>query len=420
MKKDEEKPPVEVGHFHTTEVAEAGDGGARSLSDVVVPANRPKPTCPQLMTGSRLDKAVGVLPNHWLKIGRHPKAHLLLNNAGVSRNQCSVRWDTHERKVELRVECETGTLVNGRPFSLDRVMLEHGDRIRILGKGQIFDFIVDLRPVGLGFGDPRQRAREGQKASVAPKQRRDRLRALLVQLNKYVDKAEGDAFRMEKEYYEIQTRRSVRVKELEKMRQEHRFYVEDEARLGKHLEDSRRDWLDRLDKDLVNNEESIKPIILDTADLQDKVEKLQLKKDELARSIHPERYAVADVTVNELEFNPKDDAAGHGSGAEDEEDAFAGLSGLEDNRASGNEASDDEQPMAGAGKATAAKVGSAPAPAGGLKREGGAPAGDDDEPLQPAPKRARPAGEEEGEEARAAGKGPTWVCEDKGATAAGT
>merc|ERR1719401_2646431 len=84
---------------------------------------------------------------------------------------------------------------------------------------------------------------------------------------------------------------------MEDMDRRHEFYIEDAKKLEKHLADSRQEWLDKLDRLHDHNEQDIQPAILECASLQDKVEKLQLKKDELARSIHPERYAVADVAM---------------------------------------------------------------------------------------------------------------------------
>merc|ERR1719401_844144 len=176
---------------------------------------------------------------------------------------------------------------------------------------------------------------------------------------------------------------------MEDMDRRHEFYIEDAKKLEKHLADSRQEWLDKLDRLHEHNEQDIQPAILECASLQDKVEKLQLKKDELARSIHPERYAVADVSggVNEIEFTPRDnepDANGRASD-DDEEDPFAGLGGLEENRASGAEASEPEDEVAKKVPPAQPEEPTKEAPnvqaAGGAA--GGDPSDDDDEALQP-------------------------------------
>lgn len=269
----------------------------------------------------------------------------MCNNAGVSRNQVSLKWDAHEKKVEMRLEAKSGTLVNGKEERSSRRLLEHGDRIRIIGKGQTFDFLLDLRPVGLGSGDPRYRARvAADKTKSGPTQRRDTLRAQLQHLEKAIAHLEGKAFEREQEYYEIVTQRRLRAQEQQERQDMHKYYVEDAIVLEGSLESGRQDWRDKLDAEHAANFDVVGPVIEETASLQDKLEKLQLKKDEVARSIHPEQYAVADVA---LSMNaPSDDEGGTPRAqaapddAEGEEDAFAGLSGLED-RGRGDSSDDD-------------------------------------------------------------------------------
>lgn len=313
---------------------------------------------PELVTGSRLDKTVQMHPGHWIKIGRNPKAHLMCNNAGVSRNQVSVKWDPHEKRVEMRLEAKSGTLVNGKEIRESRRLLEHGDRIRIVGKGQTFDFLLDLRPVGLGSGDPRYRARvAADKTKTGPTQRRDTLRAQMQHLQKAINNFEEKAFQREQEYYEIATRRRLREQEQAERKDQHKHYIEDAKVQMVVLDEGRKDWLSKLDDLHAGNEKETAPVIETTSQLQDKLEKLHLKKDELARQIHPEQYAVADIA---LSINQSEDEGSRSqrsrsqhsrprpatNDAEGEEDAFAGLSGLQDRRV--GESSDDEmlQPKA--------------------------------------------------------------------------
>lgn len=307
--------------------------------------------CPKLWAGTQLAKAVSLIPNRWLKIGRNPKATLLINNPGVSREHCSVRWDSHLRRVELKVDTLAGTLVNGVQAEGDRVILEHADRLRVVGKNKNFDFVVDLRPVGLGWGAPQKTAADAQKAKERPMYRRQMLRARLHKLEMDIRQADQKIMDAESEFYDLQTKREIRLRETSGLVDQHTFYIEDAKKLEAELENSRQAWLQKLEGEYKANEDAVRPIIQETGGLQDKIEKLQLKKDELSRSIHPELYAVADVAVLDIpspaaSFVTDAQDMVDGIGREDvegEDDAFAGLAGLEETRAAS--ASEDEAGM---------------------------------------------------------------------------
>jgi len=343
--------------------------------------------CPEVITGSRMQKPVKLPPNIWVKIGRQPKATLLISDPGVSRDQCSFKWDRYQRKVELRNDNGHGNYVNGVEVQEARLDLQHGDRVRIIGKTQPYEFLVDLRPVGLGFGDPRYVIRD--KASRDdPEKRNVRLREQLHTLELEIKKRKESNLQLDQEFYEIEMQRRLRKQEMEEKDELLKFYIEDTERLKEELEEKRQRWLERLEEEYRANQEEYMPLVQHLADLQDKLEKLQLKKDELARSIHPERYAVADVAM-ELPSPAISDrgstrsiARGEDSG---EEDAFAGLSGLEDNR----EASDveDKPPVKTQPKAEAAEE-----PTKVLKRESGEDSG------EPAAKQPRLHGDEREEQ----------------------
>lgn len=59
----------------------------------------------------------------------------------------------------------------------------------------------------------------------------------------------------------------------------------------------REDWLSQLQGLYKENDIVEKPIVGLSNELIEKLEKLQLKKDELERSLHPEKYMVADITA---------------------------------------------------------------------------------------------------------------------------
>jgi len=240
-------------------------------------------------------------PNRWVKIGRSKKAQLLLSNAGVSRNHCSIRWDRHLRAVELKDTSTGGTMVNGDLIKSGRHTLAHADRVRIEGKGAHYDFLLDLRPVGLGWADPREEQKGRQllwKKLKGPAllQRRDALRAQLAKLDADIQRCEKEAFEKEREFHQIAMRRNLRLQE-DKQRKEHfDKYTAGKKVLEELLKEGRENWLAKLKAESEANELEVKPLLELVAERQVKVEKLQLKKDELERTIHPERYAVADVS----------------------------------------------------------------------------------------------------------------------------
>merc|ERR1712060_533109 len=78
----------------------------------------------------------------------------------------------------------------------------------------------------------------------------------------------GEAFQKEKEFYEIATRRRLRSQEDKQKEEQYQQYLSGTEELHAQLQRGREEWLG------------------------------QLKKDELERSIHPEKYAVADVSCS--------------------------------------------------------------------------------------------------------------------------
>lgn len=322
-------------NFRTTEDVGGTDGlGTDGLGTDGLPRRRRHDGigCPELLVGSKLNKSVKLVPSHWVKIGRNPKATLMLNNPGVSRDHCSIRWDHHMKKVELRIETNAATHVNGEEAQQERTELKHADRIRIVGKGQTFEFVLDMRAANLAIGNPLELAAQDERAKARPVHRRDMLKKQLMKLDKDLREFDTKILEAETEYLEVQTRRSMRENELKEKEDHYKFYLEDTTRSQEELDASRENWLTKLRDEYKANEDSIRPIIEDTASLQDKVEKLQLKKDELARSIHPEQYAVADVAVMELPSPAPSEVSALQDDASGEEDAFAGLAGLEENR----------------------------------------------------------------------------------------
>jgi len=301
---------------------------------------------PLLLIGPRFDKSYALNANRWVKVGRSKKAQLMLVNTGISRNHCSFRWDRHRRLVELKDMSATGTLVNGTAVKGERHVLAHGDRLRVEGKGARYDFILDLRPVGGGLTDPREEPSGTQHwrklRGPALLQRRDQLKSQLVGYEENIARLERETFEKEKEFYEIATRRSLRMEEDKQRKTDLEKYILGTKELEFKLNEGRDTWLATLETEYAANENEVSPIMDKVAALQIKVEKLQLKKDELERTIHPEKYAVADVSRTgsfTLELPTPEPSVRDGNGSlaeaagplddiEGEEEAFADMPGM--------------------------------------------------------------------------------------------
>eukprot|EP00927_Polykrikos_kofoidii_P055897 TRINITY_DN50083_c0_g1_i1.p1 TRINITY_DN50083_c0_g1~~TRINITY_DN50083_c0_g1_i1.p1 ORF type:complete len:478 (+),score=79.94 TRINITY_DN50083_c0_g1_i1:94-1527(+) len=254
---------------------------------------------PILKVGSRLDQELRLKPYRWIKVGRSPHAQLLLKAPGISRTHCSLRWDPHSRHVELRDDSVTGTGVNGDTLKRSRRILKHGDRISIEGKGKKYVFVIDMRPVGLGFGDPCDMASPLRAAGIpglAPKiRRRDGLRSQLADLEAQLKGQERDNFEKERLYCELSARlatRRTQDKERENKLQEH---LQETQKLTDSLQSSREAWFATLHANQAANELEARPLAEQASDLQSKLEKLKLKKAELERSLNPEKFALIEA-----------------------------------------------------------------------------------------------------------------------------
>lgn len=142
------------------------------------------------------------------------------------------------------------------------------------------------------------------------------------------------AFEKEKEYWKIEARRRLRINEDRERDDKLNMYLKGAEELKRKLDEGREDWLEKLRKTAASNELEIQPFNEQTGELQIKIEKLQLKKDELERNLHPEQYAVADVPVGAALLDTEgassrgDDSGKHShrgddDGAEGEDELFA-------------------------------------------------------------------------------------------------
>jgi len=254
--------------------------------------------CPDLYVGSKLEKELPLKANTWIKIGRNSKAHLMLSDKGISSNHCQMRWDTYQKVVEVRDTSHTGTQLNGEVIRGVQRTVRHGDRVRVRGNGTQYEFVVDLRAILNGTGDPRKGLPAGMVGMrmggvVSLTSRRDKLRRQVTRLDTQIASLDAKALEREKEYYEILTRRRLRDQDMEEKEKQIMMYLKGAEDLTKHLVDSREEWLERLRVRNVENQEDMAPLLDQTGDLQQKIDKLKMKKAEIERSLHPENYATA-------------------------------------------------------------------------------------------------------------------------------
>eukprot|EP00933_Yihiella_yeosuensis_P071333 TRINITY_DN79535_c0_g1_i1.p1 TRINITY_DN79535_c0_g1~~TRINITY_DN79535_c0_g1_i1.p1 ORF type:complete len:426 (-),score=127.04 TRINITY_DN79535_c0_g1_i1:73-1350(-) len=283
---------------------------------------------PELLVGPRFKKAMRLSPGVWMRIGRDKQESAIwLDDTGVSRRHFSIRWDAKSRTVEIKDSSHSGTLVNGQVVINDRRPLQHGCNVRIEGKRTRYEFILDLRPVNLAMSDPLTVSTSGgQGTSKSLIHKRDQLRSQVRQLEELLFNKETQIFDQEQKFYEIASRSMKRGQEDKAMEEKHAMIIEEERELTMKIKEGRKTWLEKLKAEYEVNDESIKPIIEATKELQDKLAKLDMKKMELERQIYPERFAVADLPTHP-ELTEKPDVDGLSVNAEDddgEEEAFAG------------------------------------------------------------------------------------------------
>lgn len=317
---------------------------AENAASAAPPAPHANPTeCPVLLCGTGFNKVCVLKSNMKVTIGRSSSSQVIINDPGVSNEHCLVRWDHHARMVELKDRGSgSGTIVNSEVVHGTTKRLSHGDRIRLQGKTQPWDFILDLRPVLLGFEDPRNWPREEPPASILHRQgghsglsqlrkRRDILRLSLTNLEVSIKQKESDSFETERSFYEALAGRKVRASENLRREEQLKLIQAEYAELSAKLTSSREDWMVKLKEEFASNDGSSAVVVKDVKQLQDKIDRLQLKKVELERTLHPERYAVVDI-ITASKGEPVVAAVshfglevGHEGDDDEEEEAFLGV-----------------------------------------------------------------------------------------------
>jgi chromosome segregation ATPase len=209
-------------------------------------------------------------------------------------------WDPRDKVVILNhVSLGGVTLVNGEAVK-GRRNVSHGDKIRVQGKGITYDFILDARPAGIASSDPKHMQSENKKRRQMRReleQRRESLRDQISQVDKAVVSCEARSFDKEKEFYEIMARRRVRFKETQTKEQQIKEFNSEIEQLRVKLSLSRDEWLQRLQDTMDNQAKEIEPLTTATNDVQLMLEKLQQKKIELERELHPEKFEIQKMDI---------------------------------------------------------------------------------------------------------------------------
>lgn len=247
---------------------------------------------PVLYVGTRLDKACPLRPNRWIKIGRSAKANIRIENAGVSRQHCSLRWDAHMRIVELRDTSASGTAINGTVYKGQRRTLAHGDKVHIDGKGIRYEFVLDMRSVGIGLTDPREGRMPARSKAEGLRRQLEKVRKDIQRFLETGKAAQERALVQEKTYYETMARRKLRGGEIEKKEVEYRKYVKEIDKTEKELKQSRDQWLARLQEEQRSNDLADEPLTKGTA--------LEQKKYDLMLSLKVAKEHEANPAAQQL------------------------------------------------------------------------------------------------------------------------
>jgi len=334
----------------TSEVAHVSDlkfeeGNADATDEVVHRTDATDDFCdvPRFFVGTNLDKNCKLKPNKLWKVGRDPQANLYLKDTAVSMNHFKIRWDTHHSVVQLWDTSSSGTFVNSKLIRKKTQNLVHGDWVEIRCSKQFsYQFVLDLRPIGKGITDPRLGVK-GKNAHIDDDKREkkeletlmkrtSKVRYQIMQENK--DILAGEQEMLDLEAKVTQMRVDLEIKRMENEQKERKIlqFLSDTEKLETELQESRDIWLAKLSEKRESNEADIRPLTVEVAQSQKRIDKLRLQKVELERSLHPERFAVAAM---ELAGSTPKDGAGSSrlsatasekpcdSGVSGEEEAFA-------------------------------------------------------------------------------------------------
>lgn len=91
--------------------------------------------------------------------------------------------------------------------------------------------------------------------------------------------------------------------------------------MSEQLKEKRERWEKRLETEREKNEMAIAPLAERTTQIQTKVDRLRLRKDELEHSLHPEKYAAAIADFGKMEV--EDEGNSESSGGVEAKEAAA-------------------------------------------------------------------------------------------------
>jgi len=339
----EEEPEFENVPLDETVQDAAVDEKVPLTSTAAVPGARNLPVveekvviCPKLLVGSKLSKECMLKPGRWVEVGRHSKAHVLMNNPAVSKHHCKLQWK-RSGSVELKV-LDGVTYVNEKRLNIgSAASLKHGDLLKINGKGVSFRLLVDMRPVDSSLPDVKtlENFANGSKESQQPpRSPEDEMRRRIRKLRASAATAREKAFELEQRFVDVQTRRAKRKQQMQEDLDKSLWFEKDADRLEAVLIKSRDTWMERLQDAGEKADKAMKPINAAAGEIQVKRDSLAFLAQQQERAVNPNRHisvtsveptvpVVAMENASSPKREPANKFAAQAGEADGEEEAFA-------------------------------------------------------------------------------------------------
>jgi hypothetical protein len=277
--------------LHETEAADYDTARPLPYTEAVGPAE----ALPLLLVGSKLDKALPLRENRWILCGRGPKAQLRIDADGVSQEHCQFRWDAIRRNVEIRDKSTRGTYVNGTLLkgSLARRPLQHADQIVIEGALRSYKFVLDLRPVNLGFSNPI--SQKAQRSDIQSRKKQEerrvaRLKSELQTLELQILGQNVELAAREREYYKLVAQRNMRRAKDKSTDEEVKQKEQERKQFEDDLAVSREKWPKEMRAQEEKNEATSRALAQRTADLQNQLEKMYMFRAQMERKVNPDKF----------------------------------------------------------------------------------------------------------------------------------
>lgn len=249
-----------------------------------------KSNIPRLLLGTN-EKTCPLKPGKWLMIGRDQKSHLWLNNSGVSRYHCRLRWDRGTSHIEFQDSSTQGTLINEEIVKQTTCQLFAGDQIKIRGKENDYEMKIDFP----ALGKDTDTATEGLKRNPLIKQRND-LKREVKDLDVQLEAKGKEAFLLEKKWYELMVERQQQVAEMKAGEVEIRKLQQDCKEMEAVLEETRVQKMVEVDAILGENSEKYGTMRQHVQEQLKQLEKLKMLRDEILRKLNPKAYGTMETT----------------------------------------------------------------------------------------------------------------------------